>query len=179
MQGVKVAVPVTVPEGWVGRRDVSVRVKVQGALLFCRDWKIVEGEGGASCGMPVVEDVGVGAGCCAVACALGFVLGNTGGAVGGGFDGSGIRYAFTDCSVPRGGFSVGCVVVSQVSRCLMKLLLILAPVGSRAMTPSAFAYRQSMASATPTARSLPVGSHIKILSGSDGRVAKKGARRGR
>lgn len=42
--GIRVAVPITVPEGCVGRVDVRVRWKVQGeVVVVARFWKSVEG----------------------------------------------------------------------------------------------------------------------------------------
>ena len=94
-------------------------------------------------------------------------------------EGSGIRNALMDCSVPRDGFNKGLVVVSHVRRCLMNFLstFFLPPLlPSFDMLPLSSAYRHRIARATPTERSLPVGQHTSIVPISSIREEKKAGR---
>lgn len=154
-QGVNVAVPVTVPEGWVGMAEVSLRVSFHCCFLP-RDWK-------------------------ARAVRVGF--GGSEGELEGGFEeetgigevedeveyGSGMRKEFTDFRVSREGLNVGFAVVNQVRRWRMKDLVIDVPVGVGVIFPVSVVWRQRTVRAMPRERSFPVGQHIKSFPGEAGR----------
>jgi len=142
---VKVAVPVTVPEGWVGRAEVSVRVKVQGvasALKSCSGVGGAEerdgGSVGEASGVVVVSEEG-----------LGVWLSK--------------RTALTLWRVARLGFRAGLLVVIQLSLCLMKSFVMVLVLTSPAILPWSSAARHNKASAAPTERSLPVGQHMRMF----------------
>jgi hypothetical protein len=107
-QGVNVAVPLTVPEGCVGRAEVRVRVKCHGAFK-----KLAS----------ILEDM-EGSGVFSVS-ASSFALFDaahlTGRVVAFGFCVAS-KTALTLCSVARLGFSDGFDVVIHERRCLMKFL---------------------------------------------------------
>lgn len=118
--GVKVAVPVTVPEGWVGWVEERVRVNVQGVVGRCVKrvcgieeglWVLV-GEGGGWFGRERgVQDSSWRAGFLGAGRAE-FVVGVD------------IRTLFTLWRVARLGFRAGLLVVIQLRRCLMRVLLM-------------------------------------------------------
>lgn len=185
--------PVTVPEGCVGRRDVRVRVNVQGCMgRVARAAKSVGWDGvpvdnniearGSGSGSRLLDgagDVGTGRPFASrsVSCDV-----DVGAELPVSFEeenGSGIKYALTDCSVPRDGFSVGLVVVSHVSRCLMNFLSIFFPplLPPRDITPLSSAYKHRIARAMPTERSRPVEQQIRISPISSGREEMKEGRR--
>lgn len=157
------AVPVTVPEGWVRSAEVRVREKFQGeawrAVKRREDW---DGGGGGELDWSLCEG--------GVAFASEFLRGMDVGLMGrelvdilGSWLDS--RTAFTLCSVARLGFRAGLLSVIQLSLCLMKSLLMF--FASRFVLPSkrplSKAHRHRIARAVPTDRSFPVGQHTRML----------------
>ena len=158
-----VAVPVTWPEGWLGSAEVSVREKVQGVFAVhsralkrvdvCDDGGIGDGEGSEGTGLEFL--IGI------VIVSLFFPV-EEGAALGSWLSSN---TALTLCSVVRLGFRAGLLVVIQLKRCLMNALPI-SFAGRGALVsraPASLTYRQRIASAVPTERSLPVGQQSRIL----------------
>jgi hypothetical protein len=173
--GERTAVPVTVPEGWVGCAEMRVRVKLQ---WVARRVKRVWGrEGGGdvwsllgpcsglvSCRLAMSGMMGCGSGVQVESYATGFLID---GIADGLVEGEDMSTLFTLCSVARLGFSAGLLVVIQLRRCFINVLsMFLGSLGfCKSTAPLSSTYRHRYARDVPTDRSLPVGQQISVPAG--------------